>query len=275
MTEARKRAKKAANAKTNMIRGIKGDISAEKHNRSHGNGSGGGGRLPSVEYVGSASEVKRRDGSGRTAFSAEGAERYDDRGPAPTANVASRYRAPSLTVVKAPVRPEVTPDYGKCGKGAPAVKAPEARIDSEIARKNLYARKGDYSGEGPALLPLPKIEVIQPYPRPEVSRAAYLKGPGLSVVELETPTDGAPVFKAGPLKGRPLVEPRVFKIDRLKGRRYARVRIPAKHGFPVLTQNTWVPFIHRKRQYHPGYDTSAWTRVRAPEELIYRALVML
>lgn len=70
-------------------------------------------------------------------------------------------------------------------------------------------------------------------------------------------------------------EVRVFKIDRLKGRRYARVRIPARYGFPALTRNTWVPVIHKKLRCYPGYDTSAWTRVQGAEELVYRALVML
>lgn len=120
MTESQKLRKKRANAKRNMLKGIKGDISAAKQNRSHGNGSGGG-RLPSAEYVGSAAEVKRRDGSGRNVFNAEGSERYDDRGPAPTANVAARYRAPSLSVVKAPPRPEVEPDYGRAGTGPAAL----------------------------------------------------------------------------------------------------------------------------------------------------------
>ena len=262
---------------TNKAKEVKEAFSDARRDR-HSKDGGSGGYLPSAKHVDGGMERYGSNAAGhrnnRPSLCIEGTERYDNAGPGANRPL-DRYRAPSLRTKIDPVRPAIEPDYGRAGKGAPAVKARVDKVDSEIARKNLYARKGDYSGEGPALLPLPKIEVIEPYPRPEVSRAAYLKGPGLSVVELETPADGAPVFKAGPLKGRALVEPRVFKIDRLKGRRYARVRIPAKHGFPALVAAAWVPVIHRATRYHPGYDTSAWTRVRAPEELLYRALVML
>lgn len=262
MTESQKLRKKRANAKRNMLKGIKGDIGDAKRNRSHGNGSGGG-RLPSAEYVGSASEVKRRDGSGRTAFSAEGAERYDDRGPAPTANAASHYRAPSMTVVRAPVRPKIEPDFGRVGRGAPAVRAPEVAVDEAIARRNAYARRGDYSGEGPALLPLPKIEVHTAYPRPETVRVTVLRGPELSIVELNG-------HKA----------PAKLSFNHAPGRvRALRVRVrwgAAGHMPPeVVIVRRVVWFGRPEVRYHPGYDTSAWKRVQGAEELVYRALVIL
>jgi hypothetical protein len=59
----------------------------------------------------------------------------------------------------------VEPDYGKRGKGAPAVRAPEVQVYNDVKRANEYARRGDYAGEGPALLPLPPVaHPIIPHP---------------------------------------------------------------------------------------------------------------
>lgn len=161
----------------NKRRAVKDIFRDAKNNRSHDSGSSGG-FIPSAKHVEGAMERYSSNACGhrnnRPSLCIEGTERYDNAGP--TANrPLDRYRAPSLTVVRAPARPEIEPDYGKRGKGAPAVKPQVDRVDSEIARRNAYARKGDYAGEGPALLPLPKIEVHTAYPRPEVSKATVLR----------------------------------------------------------------------------------------------------
>lgn len=244
----------------NTRRAVKDIFRDAKNNRSHGSGSSGG-FIPSAKHVDGGMERYGSNAAGhrnnRPSLCIEGTERYDNTGPAANRPL-DRYRAPSLRTRVDPVRPEITPDYGRVGRGAPAVKARVDRVDEAIARKNAYARRGDYAGEGPALLPLPPIETIRAYPRPEKVAVTYVIQ-GDSIVEL----DGY------------RVEPRVFRVDPLRGRRYTRVRLGAAgHMGPVTSVTRVLPPVRRVR-YHPGYDTSAWTRVQGAEELVYRALVML
>lgn len=208
----------------------------------------------------------------RPSLCIEGTERYDAPGPAANRPL-DRYRAPSLRTRVDPVRPEIEPDYGRRGKGAPAVRAPEVTVDEAIARRNAYARRGDYSGEGPALLPLPKIEVHVAYPRPETVRVTVLRGPGLSIVELDGHKAPAKLsFNHAPGRVRALrVRVRVWGHHA----KWNPCALSGLHSIeaPAVRRVVW--FGHRETRYHPGYDTSAWVHPRSAEELIYRALVIL
>lgn len=144
----------------NSRRAVRDIFKEARSNRTHGGGSGGG-HIPSARHIGGASERFTGNCYGernpRPGLCIEGTERYDNPGPGANRPL-DRYRAPSLKVVCDPVRPPVEPDYGRRGKGAPAVKAPIETVDADIARRNTYARLGDYAPDAaPALLPLPPV----------------------------------------------------------------------------------------------------------------------
>ena len=152
---------------TNKRKEVTEAFSDARRNR-HSKDSGSGGFIPSAKHVEGACERYATNAVGhrnnRPSLCIEGTERYDATGP--TAHrPGDRYRAPSLKTKIEPARPEIEPDYGRRGKGAPAVRAPEVAVDEVIARKNLYARKGDFAGEGPTLLPLPPVaRPVVPHP---------------------------------------------------------------------------------------------------------------
>lgn len=242
----------------------------------HSKDSGSGGFIPSAKHVEGACERYATNAAGhrnnRPSLCIEGTERYDNAGPAANRPL-DRYRAPSLRTRVDPVRPAIEPDFGRVGRGAPAVKPRVEHVDAEIARKNAYARRGDYAGEGPALLPLPKIEVVQPYPKPETVRVTVLRGPGLSIVELDG-HKAPPKLSFNHAPGRV----RALRVRVRVWGHHAKWNPRALSGLhsieaPAVRRVVW--FGHRETRYHPGYDTSAWVHPRSAEELVYRALVML
>ena len=151
----------------NTRRAVKDIFRDAKNNRSHGSGSSGG-FIPSAKHVEGGMERYATNACGhrnnRPSLCIEGTERYDATGP--TAHrPGDRYRAPSLRTKIDPMRPEIEPDYGKRGKGTPAVRAPEVQVYNDVKRANEYARRGDYAGEGPTLLPLPPVaRPVTPHP---------------------------------------------------------------------------------------------------------------
>lgn len=107
----------------NTRRAVKDIFRDAKNNRSHGSGSSGG-FIPSAKHVDGGMERYGSNAAGhrnnRPSLCIEGTERYDNTGPAANRPL-DRYRAPSLTVVKAPPRPTVGLDTGRTGTGPVAL----------------------------------------------------------------------------------------------------------------------------------------------------------
>lgn len=162
-----KRERREANERAVKGAGYRDDARAEsvaafkeaRSKRAHKSGSSGG-FIPSAKHVEGGMERYATNAVGhrnnRPSLCIEGTERYDALGPAANRPL-DRYRAPSLRTRVDPVRPEITPDYGRVGRGAPAVRAPEVQVYNDVKRANEYARRGDYTGAAPTLLPLPPV----------------------------------------------------------------------------------------------------------------------